>query len=288
MEPLAGLAVACNVMEVISFGLETVSLCKRVYERGHPEPELVSHSSSLHELATALCNELGSSQKITRGLKKDDKALLEIAARCADAANALKDEADFLAPRNPKQLSHVIKAAAKTVWRKRRLERLEKDLSRFQGVMETHLLASICTRAEALARQNTEGFTSLASTMHDLIHRYTKGNADLLSRTLGGRLGGGKTAQRIKPKEADKVRSHISAEASHTRLDLASESGRVRDHLSRQLQQLHIDDERESRRGRLLSSLKYGSMNDRANTITENHPDTFQWIFQRDSLGSKG
>ncbi|KAK3358271.1 hypothetical protein B0T24DRAFT_609923 [Lasiosphaeria ovina] len=272
MEPLATLSVACNVMQVISFGLEAVSLCKRVYERGHPEPELVSHSSSLHELATALFHELGSCQKMAAGWKKDDKALLAIAARCADAANALKEEADFLAPRDPKQLSHVIKAAAKTVWRKRRLERLEKELSRSQGVMETYLLATICTRAEALARQDAKGFAILGSAMQDLVHRYAKG-----SEALSGDIREG----------ADKVRSHVSAEARRTRLDLASASAEARHHLSQQLQQLHVDDERETRRARILSSLKYGAMNDRTNTITEKHPDTFQWIFQGDSVGSE-
>ncbi|GAB1316808.1 NACHT domain-containing protein [Madurella fahalii] len=264
---LATLSVACNVMQVISFGLEAISLCKRVYERGHPEPELVSRSSSLHELATAIYQQLNSYQKSAINLKKDDKALLAIAARCADAANSLREEAKFLTPRDPKELRHIINAVTKTVWRKRRLERLEKELSNSQGAMETHLLARICTRAEVLARQNTESFGRLDSAMQDLVHRHATG-----SKALSDNIR----------EEVDKVRSQVSEEASCTRHIIASASVEVRKDLSQKFEQLHVDDHREARHGRLLTSLKYDAMNGRTNTITERHPGTFQWIFQGD------
>ncbi|KAK3367650.1 hypothetical protein B0H63DRAFT_363599, partial [Podospora didyma] len=273
MEPLAALGIASNVMQIISFGFETIAVCKRVHESGHPEPGLGDNSASLHTLSVALSQQLKAYHQSQVGLRKHDKAMLDIAAKCADAAKALQEEARFLTPKTTKNFANVASTVSKTLWRKRRLERLEKELTRSQATLDTHLLARICTRTEAAQVIANKDFVKLDAILRDFIIRYSSSQA-VLSKTV--------------EEESAKLRTQTSQEAAQTRQEITKASVSTTRQLSQKLEQLSIDDERASRHAKLLGSLKYDGINDRANQITANYPDTFQWIFEGFSNVSGG
>lgn len=60
------------------------------------------------------------------------------------AARALEEEVKFLMSRHAKgKLSRTLHVALKTLWRKSRLQRLERSLRDCQNIMESYLLAQV-------------------------------------------------------------------------------------------------------------------------------------------------
>jgi|SRR3569833_113998 len=159
MEPLIAFSLACNVMQVISFGHDTVSACKLVYQSGSP----LSHSSLdeatrlLTELLSSLTHEL---KKLPMPLNRGDMLLADVARKCTEAMRDLRDEVNFLTE-NRKDILSVLRVATKAAWRKRRLERLEKNLGDWRQIMETSILAQLSLKAQTSAIEQQEGFDRL-------------------------------------------------------------------------------------------------------------------------------
>lgn len=58
-----------------------------------------------------------------------------------------------------------------------------------------------------------------------------------------------------------------------------SDGEATRDVLSHKMDQLKVDDGHRAQYEKLLKSLKYETMNERRNQISDAHDSTFQWIF---------
>jgi hypothetical protein len=52
MEALAGLSLACNVMQVLSFAHGTFLLCERLYDEGKANPSLDANAETMSVLAS--------------------------------------------------------------------------------------------------------------------------------------------------------------------------------------------------------------------------------------------
>lgn len=141
LEPLAALGLACNILQLIEVGRDTIKLAKAIYQSSTP-----SIDKALEEKAIILDNisrEVKAAQRPTRPSKLEQQ-LLVTAERCTSAARDLEEEVRFLlgnAKQN--QLASTLKAVAKTTWRKRRLDRLKEGLERADNLMKTTLLAQI-------------------------------------------------------------------------------------------------------------------------------------------------
>lgn len=140
MTGLETLAVVCSIFQVISFGRETISLCKKVYRTGSSvDPELAENavfldriSSQIHEPDTANVP------------SRDDQQLYDILKKCQAASRDLQEEVGFITGHAKKgSLASSLKIAAKTNWRKRRLETLERKLGDIQKLVEAGLLVRI-------------------------------------------------------------------------------------------------------------------------------------------------
>lgn len=76
----------------------------------------------------------------TRG----DKQLFGLAERCMDAARDLREKVSFLNGQPTRaQLLATLKVTAKTIWRKRRLENLDRKLREAESLLQTGLLTRI-------------------------------------------------------------------------------------------------------------------------------------------------
>lgn len=139
MSGLEALGVACNIFQVISFGHETINLCKRVYQDGSPCPELSTNATQLRSFS-AQVQRLSIPSKPT----KEDQQLHNVACKCQKIAADLNEEIRFITSHASKgSWKATLKVAAKTNWRKRRLDTLEKKLGDVQKLMETGLLVRI-------------------------------------------------------------------------------------------------------------------------------------------------
>lgn len=139
LEPLAALGLACNVLQLVEVGHETIDLIKTVYRGGSPDATLDQHAAILKSIS----DEAKTCRRPTN-CPKHEHQLFAAAERCSTAARDLREEIQFLVG-NAKQgsLASTLKVVAKTNWRRRRIERLKESLDSTETLMQTGLLIRI-------------------------------------------------------------------------------------------------------------------------------------------------
>lgn len=141
LEPLAALGLACNILQLIEVGCDTVKLAKGIYQSSTPSIDKALQDNSV--VLDNISREVKAAQRPTRPSKLEQQ-LLDTAERCSRAAGDLEEEVRFLL-QNAKQnqLASTLKVVAKTTWRKRRLDRLKEALETAEKLMNKTLLAQI-------------------------------------------------------------------------------------------------------------------------------------------------
>ncbi|KAL8421584.1 hypothetical protein RB596_002382, partial [Gaeumannomyces avenae] len=289
-EPIAALGLACNILQVVEVGLNTIRVAKQVYKDGSLDPALTGNASALESISgrihgtktsrttipvtTASSSTAPSStQASASSARLLDKQLSGLAEKCQGAARELREKVNFL-NRHPTRakLIETLKITAKTAWRKRRLERLEGKLNDAQGVSQTSLLARVYERLE----QSSCELSSLEASLVSFIDEYHTGKTDVLQL--------------------------VSAEAAHTKAHITTatmESGKaVSNRITERLGQLETRLKSDvglvvrgaaqrdgqaglvAKRERLLRSLKFKHMNERRNKVTPSHSGTFSWVLR--------
>lgn len=139
LEPIAALSVACNILQIVGVGLETVRVARKVYQDGELDPALVENAKILDNLSKSV-RSIKPGASTTR-LKTQEKQLLDLADRCERAARDLQEEVNFLnGPPTKAKLVATLKIATKTTWRKRRLDKLDQKLNDAEQRLKTGLL----------------------------------------------------------------------------------------------------------------------------------------------------
>lgn len=141
MSRLETLGIVCNIFQTISFARETISLCKRVYRTGTGIDQDLSENAAFLEKITS---QVAGRDINAPTVRSDDKQLFGALKKCRDVSRDLREEINFVTEHAKKgSLASTLKIAAKTSWRKRRLENLERKLSDVQKLMETSLLVRL-------------------------------------------------------------------------------------------------------------------------------------------------
>jgi len=143
LEALAALGLACNVMQIIDFTHETISLCKKVYNGLSPDPNLATSVSQLDAFLKELDARLKNTPDI---LDPSQKALVAVAKSTATVVNDIRVEADKIFGNVNASKGNVIAAVAKTtkyVLSRRKIERLEKKVFDNRQILEVRFLLSI-------------------------------------------------------------------------------------------------------------------------------------------------
>ncbi|KAG7044043.1 NACHT domain-containing protein [Colletotrichum scovillei] len=291
LEGIAGLSLACNVMQLISFGHEAISMCRRIHESGSPEPGLSEHAESLKAVCDGLEKSLGKrptpvattapTSAATRAPTME-KRLLELAAKCVKNARDLQEEMKFLSPSQPGKLGALV-AAPKILWRKRRLERLKGNLDDAQRLMDTSVLERLFARAEALYQANNKGFTDLSKELQRFITDHAASNSILRTvvETHAKEIQDHVTM--ASSKTQNEIKSHVSLKLSSHEISImnhvSSSAQDVQDTFSQRMTSREDSKAKELAFQQLLKSLKYPGMNERRNQISPTHPKTFRWIF---------
>jgi hypothetical protein len=138
MEALAGLAIACNVIQVISFCHETVEVGVQIHKRGNVDEDLSLNARRLEDLSKQLDVSIQSTaQAATTGpnVSASYQDLSSIARDCSLKAKEMSVELDKVS--NSKGGS-VVKAC-KTLWKKSKLEKIEKVMQQYQKVLNSRL-----------------------------------------------------------------------------------------------------------------------------------------------------
>lgn len=167
LEPMAALGLVCNILQVIGIGHETVRVAQQVYHDGAFDPALTESAKILDDLSSQI-----RSITIVASTAKprfQEKQLFDLAEKCHRASLALREEVDFLnGPPTKDKLSGAVKTALKTIWRKRRLERLDRQLEEAESLLQMGLLTAILL----VPSVRTIGFLLALSVPKNVHHAY--------------------------------------------------------------------------------------------------------------------
>lgn len=139
MAEIAGLGLACNVMQIISFSSEVIQLCVAIHNGTQ------TSFDQLQDTAKALGNAseqvLGWPQLKSGAspLSACDTELVDIAKKCRQVAASLRNEAQSIREKSTGGWASSMCGAARAIWKKRKLESLKDELAQCERTMATHL-----------------------------------------------------------------------------------------------------------------------------------------------------
>ena len=141
MAELAAFGVACNAMQVIDFGIQTIALCWKIYKHGSLEEHAAmdDRSKKVSESAKDLRQWLGQ-LKSRRSLSATESQLQEIASKCADAADELHSRIEKITGGVNSGLLGTLQKTGRTIRNKSKIESMEANLFKYQQVLETQIL----------------------------------------------------------------------------------------------------------------------------------------------------
>ncbi|KAK1708297.1 hypothetical protein BDP67DRAFT_599630 [Colletotrichum lupini] len=294
LEGIAGLSLACNVMQLISFGHEAISICRRIHESGSPEPGLSEHAENLKAICDGLEKSLGkrsasvtavtpaaAAAAATKAPTMDER-LLSLAAKCIKDARDLEAVIGSLSPSQPGKL-RALGAVLKILWQKGKLERLKGSLDDAQRRMNTSILERLFAKAEALYDINDKGFSNLSQELQQFITDHAASNSILRNAIETQTKGIRDQVTMESSKTQNEIKSHVSLRLSSHEISIKnhvlSTAQDVQDTFSQRMTSREDSKAKEQAYQQLLRSLKYPGMNERRNQISQTHPKTFRWIF---------
>ncbi|KAI1774954.1 hypothetical protein F4818DRAFT_417289 [Hypoxylon cercidicola] len=262
-EAIATLSLVCNVMQVVSFTSELITLYRNAKD-GSPEPNLASNTAHFSALVSELENRAREFDPIYSG--NDDMRNGIESSRQLAARNRLKTVGADLA-RDTKELQTLLQKVAVTAssGRLRRftvamkykfryqapISSLKKRIDETRDMMNLELLNGVCSSTQACCCRSEEIYARLGDDIKRFIDRWSEGE---------------RTMSELVSREAQNTRDHITAEAEQTREQIIAESSR------RGLEQT---------RERILESLWFPEMNQRGNKLEEVSDDISREIFPR-------
>ncbi|WAO84597.1 NACHT domain-containing protein [Fusarium falciforme] len=281
LEPLAALGLACSVMQTLTFAGQTLSLCKKIYNDGQPDPALNDYGLELTKISETLKNNLNTGSGV---LSSDDLALRDTAEKCLEVATNLAQEMQNLSPQNGQKGVRIsIRLGFKTVFRKSRLEQLEISLRNIQSTMNTQLLVRTLNRVDASTIEQQGVLTDSRRLLQDTIQQCSSKNENKLDLIAQGNTETRDQLLQAMNNAQSRVEAHIKSESSKNTQLLQTQITTVESSTQRQFDQFQEWKDKQNEEvnyQRLLQSLKFESMEERKNQITGNYPQTYRWIFE--------
>ncbi|KAF1961847.1 hypothetical protein CC80DRAFT_531639 [Byssothecium circinans] len=294
-------AVACSVMQTIQFVAGVVTVCKKVRDGKSPAPELESRRKELHNVAESLQNSLKDMEAVA---KDDDRELQRVAGDLVKAADDLEQEmGKYKGNGRSSQISSFIKTI-KYMFRKSKIEKLDKKLMEHKEAMETRILIQLKNRSDFIQATLDTGLAHMDDQLENFLWLLKDGNtqlAQLIDQNSGSirteiHRGGAETKKALQEghtqlseqmeENSGRLQTHVSQEGTRTREEIGkavvSESDMMRSHITSELDDYRSNQARQAQIANLLASLKFPTMNARMNAsaINQSHEGTFQWIFK--------
>ncbi|EEU48262.1 uncharacterized protein NECHADRAFT_75653 [Fusarium vanettenii 77-13-4] len=281
LEPLVALGLACSVMQTIAFAGQTLSLCKKVYNDGQPDPALNDYSLELSNISETLKNNLNTGSGV---LSRDDLALRDTAEKCLEVATKLTQEMQNLSPQNgQKGVRTSIRLGFKTLFRKSRLEELETSLRNIQSAMNTQLLVGTLDRVDTSTIEQQSALTDASRLLEDTIQQCSAKNETKLNLITQENTETRDQLLQAMNNAQSRMEAHIKSESFKNTQLLQTHITTVESNTQRQVDQFQEWRDKQNDElsyQSLLQSLKFENMEERKNQIDENYPRTCHWIFE--------
>lgn len=181
MDPLSALAIACSVMQVISFSKEIISTTRKIREEGAVDVTLEDNAEGLSKSSNTLKEYLGkiavrNQAPVTGG---NEAELRDVAAKCLKTS---EDISMTIREVEGTRGGNIMKALK---FRRKRglLADLEKKMQSYRNRMDTDIMLHLCDRSEAASISQSESFQSLDGELKMFIQAYCEGQKALLALT---------------------------------------------------------------------------------------------------------
>ena len=268
-EALAGLSLLCNVMQIVTFARDVIVTYKSIEDSHTLDPRLKQICEAAREPYESIVREADHMGP----LKKEQRDLVEAAQKCMGRIEELNRMMSRLAiPEDRRRLRKAMKAIGRSVssmWQKKEVEALEKDLERYQGLVDTQLLRHISSQAQTSERQNLQSFAEVDDRLRKVLETYRTENL---------------TIQQFILTQNERMKACVTETGAGITRQLAATELGIRYDISA-LENNRLDErtraEQEQQQRRLLDSLHFPERNARWNRIEENYPKTFEWVLSR-------
>lgn len=254
MSGLEAFGLACNVIAVISFGLETIKLCRSINKTRSADPELVKNAQR-----TAESSKLLLTPRQLPALEVE-QLLYDMADECFQCAKDIEQEVDYISPKKNGFFA-AMKSTMKTMRRKKRLDQLKDRFEASRNTLDTAVIAKILQDCAASGELNRDNFD-------EIIERQKTLNMAHQEWYQGFKITLEQFEYRLKNEFID------------THELIVDESMKTRKFITAGFDAVENNKYQDQAYGKLLQSLKYSLMNQRKNNIQRKHGNTLDWIFQ--------
>ena len=145
MDPVTGIGLVASVVQLVTFGISTVSTIREVYQRGSVSSydDVDYTADHLSKLTSSLQRSLQSSHTRSSALTRDEKNLIDLARKCEDCAHKLQHELRKLISQPRTSLGAATRITIRAMLKKSKIEDISKQLATYQSTLETSLLHSL-------------------------------------------------------------------------------------------------------------------------------------------------
>ena len=180
MDPIGALALACNVAQLVEQAIGVIVACKKLHKEGSLDEnnEIEEYAENIAALNKDIKAVLQNKTSPPTGAK-----LLEIANAASDTAAELKIELNKL-KLSKRQGLHgtglAFKAALKSLYNRRALDRLQKKLEQQDAVLQSGLLKRLYADFSLNQSEQQANFQKLSQGQKDIIAQVLKTKDSLL------------------------------------------------------------------------------------------------------------
>ncbi|KAF4990926.1 hypothetical protein FGRMN_8164 [Fusarium graminum] len=246
------LSVVSAVCQLICFAGESISLCRKIYNGiSTSDDDLKSHAQRMSDaLGRVQARNINTGSQPS-GYDAEFKGIVE---GCKAAAISLEEELKLVAGMDiKKRFFEALIATLRASSRRKKLDRLEASLSKYQHLIETEMLSRLCSRSDAIQIQQKQGFQDLEKDTQNLILQIAQGHT--------------------------KLEDLIRATHAETREAISQSLGATKAHITTEIRTLETSGRTETQRQVFLQSLRFPDINQRYNGLMSSRDATFQRIF---------
>ena len=145
MDPITGTELAASVVQLVTFSLDAVRVCKELYQKGSvSEYSKIDYTTGrLASSAQSLQQSLQSSSSHSHALTKEERNLLDLARKCEDCAQRLQAELQKLRMKRRTSALETLQKAARAFVKGHTIRKIQEELEKCKSTLETSLLIDL-------------------------------------------------------------------------------------------------------------------------------------------------
>ena len=145
MDPITGISLAASVIQIVTFSIDAAKICRELYQKGSVSEysNLDYTTNHLASLTRSLQQSLRNSGTQSQALTREEKDLVDLSGKCEDCANKLQRELRELQTQPRASAFEAARQAARAIYKKKRIDKIQKELQAYQSILETSLLSRL-------------------------------------------------------------------------------------------------------------------------------------------------